>query len=642
MTPDNRKTTWRFCLAAGLAHAVMLVLAFPPYDLWGLAPISLLPLTLLALRSTSRFRAVFATWLSSAAVWLWPDRWLIDVTPPGYPLLACLQAAYPAAFVWLIGSLSRLRRKAWGSDPDEIAAALRPNHPRLSITIIPAVLLVPICWVGLEMLEGSVLFGGYPWYMLGHPLINAPVLCQSADLLGTYFISFLAAMPAGLIADLITRSGRKYGRWSRSLLGGAILWAVIQCGAILYGLDALRRMPGEAQTARTFTIAALQTNIPQDNKLQWTIEQQFNDFDHFAAMTRRWHQLRTADGRQGVDLIVWPETMIGGDGLNPETVKEIQRFENEIGFPATLSQDRWGTSFDTALKALARELGVPLLVGSTATDGLKLELETFSDPQGRQLVRRNATRTARYNSSFLYLPDGTQSPQRYDKLHLTPFGEVMPYIHRWPRLQSLLLSLGAGGMSFDLSRGTAPTRFNVPFPSGTITGESTGMALPPDRLPGSNDKAIRVCTPICFESTMSNVCRSLLWDNGRKMADILINLTNDGWFGSTPGGRAQHLQIGRFRCIENRVPMVRAANTGISAAIDSAGRLLQVGPNDVPGLTPAWSEGIMTATLTINRRPTLFGVIGDTFGWICLAATCVLAGVGLRTGWHGMRREPHR
>jgi hypothetical protein len=83
-----------------------------------------------------------------------------------------------------------------------------------------------------------------------------------------------------------------------------------------------------------------------------------------------------------------------------------------------------------------------------------------------------------------------------------------------------------------------------------------------------------MAAPICFEITMPHISRRLVYEHGEKQADVLINLSNDGWFGWHDAGRTQHAQISRFRAIENRGPVVRSVNTGHSVLIDAHGRLV--------------------------------------------------------------------
>ena len=90
--------------------------------------------------------------------------------------------------------------------------------------------------------------------------------------------------------------------------------------------------------------------------------------------------------------------------------------------------------------------------------------------------------------------------------------------------------------------------------------------------------------------------------------DALVNLTNDGWYPGK-GMRRQHAQLASLRCIENRVPMARSVNTGISTMIDSLGRS--------SARLDEFEEGVLTHTLRVDRRSTMYGVIGG-WPWILL------------------------
>ncbi len=579
-------------MLAGLLHAAAFALAFPPYDLWPLAYIALIPIVLLALRTSSRPKAVLSVWLTSTLSWLWVQRWLIEVTGPGYVVLCIAQGAFPALFVWML-------------------ATLRPRGGRPVVPGLTNVLLVPLLWVAAEMLRGSPIFlTGYPWFFLAHPLIAQPVLCQGADLLGTYFVSFTAAMFAGLLADVLTLPLFRNGRLTLTVRVSMALFVTAQAFVLGYGMYRLRQTDRIEREASAVTVAAVQTNLPQNNKQTWTLEQQFEDFAHFIELTHLVADPGT--GRAQADLVVWPETMVPGLALNVEAMRETRRFEQQIGRPL-----RGVTFFHDALVELARSLGAPLLVGASAVDNLQYSTETKTDAQGNETITPDWKWDARYNSALVFDAQGRLSDIRYDKIHRTPFGEVIPIAHRWPAAQQWLLNLGAHGMKFDLAAGHDFTRLEVP-----VDADARERLL--------------VGTPICFESTMPYVCRLLARPSGKAPADVLVNLTNDGWFGSIYGGREQHLQIGRFRCIENRVPMVRAANTGVSAAIDSAGRIIQMGPN-IPGSRPTWNaEGVMMATVRLDYRRPLYGRLGDAFGWFCLAASAALVVWAI---FAGRRRE---
>jgi apolipoprotein N-acyltransferase len=154
-------------------------------------------------------------------------------------------------------------------------------------------------------------------------------------------------------------------------------------------------------------------------------------------------------------------------------------------------------------------------------------------------------------------------------------------------------------MAFDLSPGPGPKVF-------TVQGKEVATAI---------------ATPVCFEATKPALCRKLVRAAGSSPV-VLVNLTNDGWFGTFRPGHLQHLQVARWRCVELGVPMIRAANTGISAAIESTGRLAATGIDGVPG---AWSQdGVLTATVIPARARTLYSRVGNVFGWGVLSITGAL------------------
>jgi apolipoprotein N-acyltransferase len=227
----------------------------------------------------------------------------------------------------------------------------------------------------------------------------------------------------------------------------------------------------------------------------------------------------------------------------------------------------------------------------------------------------------RLNSMFL-VEEGRVHPEHYDKIELTPFGEVIPYVWRWKWLQRQIEQVGAGGMKFDLGVGSTYTVFDIP-----IGVSETGGA----------GYHVSVVTPICFEATKSGHCRRLVYgERGGRRAALIINTSNDGWFGSFPGGREQHLLSCRWRCVELGVPMVRSVNTGISAFMDEQGKLRRRGP-DGRGRSKG-VDGVIIADVAVNPGDgTIFGKIGNLFGW-CMVG---LAGALPVMGWIVGRRVPN-
>jgi apolipoprotein N-acyltransferase len=549
-------------LAGTAFWALLTFAAYPPLNLWPLIVLAPAALTMAALTGlpTSTKQMVAIVLPVAFGLWLVMDAWLIQVTPLGYPFKAAGMAAYTLLFAWAVRRIAQ-------------------HHV---MGRLPMALIVPVVWVAVEFIRGEIAFYGYPWFLLAHPLAEAPILVQSADLFGTYFVSFLAAMAGGTIVDLVRMRRQMRGREAASVLTvvGVMLGANVGYGAWRVGQTG-PLSPGPA-------ILVVQTNLPTDNKLAWTLDDQVRDFEAFLQLTR--DGLETARlAERDVDLIVWPETMAPGHGFDQATLDYLKDF---VFFLEDQTAVR-GDSFGRIIEMAVAETGVPMLVGSPVFIGLELTAE------GRRWDRH-------YNSA--YLIDGSPPYQRYDKYFLTPFGEVMPYIEHWPWLERRLLGLGARGMAFNLDAANELRTLRFEW-----DGRATGLA-----------------TPICFEAVMASVNRRLVYQRGEKRADVLINLTNDGWFGWHDGGRVQHAQISRLRAIENRVPMVRAANTGMSVWIDSAGRLREAVGGDRAGgwggYGIAQQAGTMLAEVTLDSRRTLYGRIGEVWGWLALLTAAAAFG----------------
>lgn len=529
-------------LLAGLAFSACMVGAFAPFDLWPLVFLAPLPLVLLA-GAPDRGRAAVWAGVGSGGMWAWFSWWMWTVTAAGTPALIAHQTIFVAVFVWVV---SGVRRRV----------------PRLGMGVV-----VPIVWTGIEVLRGSVLWDGYPWYLLAHPLIDAEPLHRPAALGGAFSVSFLVAAWSGILIDALRRPRE------RGLLIQQGVMAVVVAGVWVVAAF----MPAPAQRG-VVRLAAVQTNVPVSNKLAWTWAQRVADFEEFIALT-------SDAAAEDVDAIVWPETMFPGETLDPGAVTAERRAD--LVWPNALPTGEAlpSTAIVDALLDYQQQLGVPMIVGNTGFDGFAV------DTAGGEITY---DWDAQFNSAFM-IDGGRVLDQRYDKMVLTPFGEVMPGISRVPWLERALLALGAGGMTFELAAGSAPTVLEV------------GRR---------GDDPMRLATPICFEVTAPRACRDLVFGRGERRADAMVSLSNDGWFGSFDRGRAHHLQIARWRCVELATPMLRSVNTGVSSAIDADGRMLgQLQPR-VPG--------VLAVDLPTMDGVTLYGRVGDAFGFACFWLTVAM------------------
>jgi len=573
------------------ASALAFVLAFPLCSWWWLSPVAAAAFAVGSVGARSRLALLLAIVVCWGAAWAWVQQWVLEVSAAGFPALVTYLIAWSTAHAFVLR--------------------------RVAMTVggrVPLALLLPITWTGLELLRGTVLFDGYPWYFIGHPLIEVPVVAQSADLFGVPLMSAMVCMVGGAAADFWL--GRVPAPWRRAdsaglaratpaaaarvhrgrvLVVGVLLLLSLNVGYGVHRLAEGDRLAAHPTSSGPLVLA-IQTNVPQSNKVAWAPQQQVADFDAFRALTLKAFS-SALDQARVPDVVAWPETMLPGFGLEEETIDVLVKGD---WFP--------GDAFAAGVLELGQLLRRPLLLGSAAFEG-------FDEEEGRFIWSR------RYNSAYVLDPDGKR--QRYDKVFLTPFGETMPYISSIPALEARLLDIGARGMRFDLDAGTETAPLRVVSPRGVW----------------------RVATPICFEDAVAWLCREMAFSpegraepaasegerslatrwGRRKRADLFINLTNDGWFGTSDATRIHHAQIARFRCIENRLAMVRCVNTGLTVAIDSSGRLTGAAIGD--GYGASRQAGSLASGVVLDPRIPVYAALGDLMGWLAAGATASLLGV---------------
>ncbi len=254
----------------------------------------------------------------------------------------------------------------------------------------------------------------------------------------------------------------------------------------------------------------------------------------------------------------------------------------ETMVPGILNLD---TALQDYLMALAQQLGVPMLLGAV----------TFE--------RDPTDQWTQFNSAYLLepLPSGPRFTARYDKIQLVPFGEYVPLRSRLPFLA-----------------------WFVPYEHDFSPGQSLTMFRPAELY------SFRVL--ICFEDAFPDLVRRMTAPPRRP--DFLINISNDGWFRDS-GELEQHLAASVFRAVENRISVVRATNTGISAFITPTGHLEML--RDRQGRFRE-VRGLLVQNVPISEHPpTFYTRHGDLFAWTCLLACVALLTVAI---WP--RRNPRR
>lgn len=193
-----------------------------------------------------------------------------------------------------------------------------------------------------------------------------------------------------------------------------------------------------------------------------------------------------------------------------------------------------------------------------------------------------------YNAALLISNNGERI-QIYRKIHLVPFGEHVPLRHSFP----LFAAIASTWVPGDFEPGTEHTVF-------TLTNSE-----------------VRVAPLICFEDTVGDLVRRFVLDG----ANLLVNVTNDGWFLHSSGSH-QHLANAIFRCVENRRPMIRAANTGVTCFVNEFGRVTQILQDDT-GST--FNEGALSGEIQVpkNGPLTFYARYGEWFAESCAGVTAI-------------------
>ncbi|MCL5770248.1 MAG: apolipoprotein N-acyltransferase [Planctomycetes bacterium] len=545
-TGSNRFWAGAIGMLPGLLSAAMLILSFPPFGLWPLALFALAPLSYGILRQPLTRKWIVWYWLLGFLYFSGGLFWLIPVTVPGYLALCAYLAVYFPIFAALLRLLS--------------------NRFRL-----PAILGVPVTFTAVEYVR-SVLFTGFPWFMLGTALAPATHFLQLADLAGVSGLTFLAAIGSGWLTDMAMRHTDDKPVFTRRVVETLACVGVFAT-AWTYGSFRLHQKafrPGP-------TVAVIQKYIPQSIKDSSGIagdKKLFNGFMKLTAQAAKFHP----------DLIAWPETMVPGF-LNRQWLV-LSPYVFKAGYTRRLLTLDQG--FARELKDFSHRTGASLLVGSSS-------------------VRFNARGRVRQmqNISVLFTPKRGQIRPPYAKHHLVPFGEYVPFKHSAPWLHHWLLYLTPFGPKDDysLTPGRRWRRFRL-----TVGSHSW-----------------RFGTPICYEDAMGHPSRMFARPrHGRKGVAFLVSISNDGWYRDR-AELEQHLQLDQVRAVEERVPIARSVNGGDSGFIDSDGRVRKLVTKNGHS---AFVSGFAVARLPLDDRISLFSRTGDVFArlLVLLNLLALLAG----------------
>jgi apolipoprotein N-acyltransferase len=580
---------WYRPLLLTLASGGLLWAAFPPLGIAPLAWIALVPALLLVhdRQPPHRFRWYLLIWLGSSLHWM--------LLTQGIRL-----AHWSTHFAWFTLGLYL-----------GLYLPLFIGLTRVAVHCCrwPLMVAAPLIWTGLELVRGHALTG-FSMGLLAHTQVDWLALIQLADLVGAYGVSFLVILVnAAIVANPGQQMTRR--RWSLQL-ATALLMVLL---AVSYGYFRQTGLVVDDEEG-SLKIALLQGSIDT------TFDKDPEEFRRTYTTYRRL-SIRARQEHPDLDLIVWPESMfpfgpeiihdkppVLPDALQIDKQAYLERIKRqEDNFQAALDDLLWLINEDLA-GPFQEQLDIQLILGTSVqrVDDPSAPLHNAAlwirplPEELRELIRKARETPEKEQSEeqkqlLKDNPDGSVAG-RYYKSHLVIFGEYVPLADRFPWLYRFV------PMSQGVSPGKSPSCFTV--------------------------NGVRITPSICFESTSPHFMRrqvNRLSDQGTP-PDMMINITNDGWFwGSSV--LDLHLSCTVFRAVELRMPLLVAANTGLSVVIDSQGRILKQLPRD--------TEDLLVESVQPGKRFSLYRKTGDLFG-IGAALVCLLLAV---IGWRNRRAKRH-
>lgn len=383
------------------------------------------------------------------------------------------------------------------------------------------VFMPPLMWVSLEYIR-SFLFTGFPWELIGYTQFNLLNFIQISDVFGVYGISFCIVLGNTVVFLIYLRLAKKdwkHKRIQTRLAAGALAaFAVILSTVWVYGKWRIHYIHKLMENSPVANVAVVQGNI--DQAIKWDPEFQ-------RSSTLKYVHLSLSAKKSKPDLVVWPET-------------------------ATPFYFLKNTELSERVLDGIRETGADFLIGSPSFDLAGNTVEYF-------------------NSAYL-IDSGGNVKGKYDKAHLVPFGEYVPFKKWLPFIGKMVEGVGD-------------------FRSG-----ETGHTIP--------WRKYRIGIQICYEIIFPGLSRGMVKND----AALLINITNDAWYGKS-SAPFQHFSMAVFRAVENRRSLIRSANTGISGFIDPNGEVI--------GSTPLFEDEVMTRTVPILDNTTFYSRYGDVFALAC-------------------------
>jgi apolipoprotein N-acyltransferase len=559
---------WKLWAAAVLSAALLEL----PFPLAGPMPV---------------WRSIFA-WFG-----LVPLLWAI--LPPGRadaprPLRRSFLLAYLCGFLWYMGNCYWVRDTMlrYGDMPPFAPTLLLVGYSLvlglyfglfgLGVALVRratgstrlALAAAPILWTGLELAASRIT--SVPWDQLGYSQVDNALVNQLAPWTGVYGISFVLVAANALLASNYLVPWKRVTpgqqRWRLKALFGGEVWRVFGLGVIAIACCGAAVLP--PKPAPTATAVLVQPNLDVAGEGLWRgpgeWESHIADFQRLAGEQCKTYIAgipQTGAPNDRSSSLGWKTGAPRGEIVCPP----YPTHPDLVAWPESPAPYFQGDPrFLQAMKQVARSVQAPLVVGGVGMD-FSADEQTWRD----------------YNSALIFSQDGTPVG-RYDKIHLVPFGEYVPFR-------------------------------NLFFFAHKLTGKVSEFARGDQRkvfiLPGQNGERRRYGVFICYEAVFADEVRQF----ARLGAEVLVNVSDDGWYGDT-SAPWQHLNMARMRAIENRRWLLRDTNNGVTAVIDPYGRVRQSIPRHQTDALPAG--------YAFRSDVTFYTAHGDLFGWLCVLLSFVV------------------
>jgi apolipoprotein N-acyltransferase len=493
---------------------ILLVLAFPRYDLGWIAWVALVPL-FLSIKNKSLWSATILSYISGIIYFMGVFAWVTtvkSVTWAHYSVMGLYLGFYVLLFGFFFSFIAK--RTKW-----------------------PMIAFAPFLWVAVEYLRSNAGLVKFPPALLGYTQYQVLPLAQLASLAGVYGVSFIIVLANAALADGIGyrlsgisfKEGASRSRYKP--VHGILITAGLILAVGLYGWVTLQ----DNASGKTFSLGVVQGNIPLDQRFK----QEYRD-----AILAKYEELSLTAAQKKPELIIWPEASTPGFVLNNMPLRQ-------------------------RMIEIVRKANTYFVVGSA--EYLKFSIT------GIKVLKSG-------NTALFFSPEGKILGQ-YLKIHLIPFGEYIPY------------------------------EKTVPWPK-FIVKTLNNSNIPGEKIVLFNAGGTRFGTLICSEVLYPDLSRKMV----KMGADLLVNMSNEAWFGRS-SFPYQFVGNSVFRAIENRVHLVKAANTGISCVIDPYGRVSDTIRRQGEDL---FVEGTLFKELKIASAGSLYTRWGDILPFSCIGISLLI------------------